>query len=219
MRCTRCNGVTIPQALGRTPDGQLVFGWCLPCLQEENCREIVVAQPERSLRKRMRDLTRPSRYRKPLKSVVVPVRPQRARSAIDDRYRLLSAVLLIMSLWGVVLVIGGLVIRAGRPAAGQGSPFGNPTLLTVGGVAVTSFALSLWFLLSGRRFLETRPGLKAVQVISFLVALVILGVGISFHDPRRDPLVVFLTSLALSASVTARWIELRRYRAVAVRRN
>ena len=38
MRCTRCDAIIYRQGVGRTPSGQLVFGWCPGCLAECGCR-------------------------------------------------------------------------------------------------------------------------------------------------------------------------------------
>jgi len=38
MRCTRCDRIIFQQGVGRTPGGQLVFGWCPACLAECGCR-------------------------------------------------------------------------------------------------------------------------------------------------------------------------------------
>src|SRR3989442_1110962 len=102
MRCTRCDRPAVPQAVGRTPDGLVVFGWCVSCLEETGCLDVRVARHP------------------------TPRRP---------------------------------LARSSRPAP--------PALLAAG--------------------LLPRP-------------------------PRRGPLVVALTSLALGVSVVARWVEVRRFR-------
>ncbi len=40
MRCTRCDRLAIPQAVGLSREGLVVFGWCLDCLEETGCTEI-----------------------------------------------------------------------------------------------------------------------------------------------------------------------------------
>lgn len=37
MRCTRCDGLAVPQAVGISEDGRVVFGWCLECLADTHC--------------------------------------------------------------------------------------------------------------------------------------------------------------------------------------
>lgn len=37
LRCTRCGKIALPATVGRTPDGALVFGWCLACMAEVGC--------------------------------------------------------------------------------------------------------------------------------------------------------------------------------------
>ena len=56
MRCTRCDGLTIPQATGRTPDGRFVFGWCVTCLKETGCLEIHLSEAARKHPSRVRRL-------------------------------------------------------------------------------------------------------------------------------------------------------------------
>src|SRR4051812_17883958 len=38
MRCTRCDGLVVPQAVGIDPEGKVVFGWCLQCLADHRCK-------------------------------------------------------------------------------------------------------------------------------------------------------------------------------------
>src|SRR3954463_14496362 len=47
MRCTRCDGLAVPQAVGIAPNGKVVFGYCPQCLADTNCR--LVEGPARGL--------------------------------------------------------------------------------------------------------------------------------------------------------------------------
>src|SRR4051812_32787816 len=40
MRCARCDQILFAEVLARTPDGQLVFGWCPACRAEEACATV-----------------------------------------------------------------------------------------------------------------------------------------------------------------------------------
>src|SRR4051812_34681561 len=110
MRCARCDRLAVPQAVGRTTDGLVVFGWCLSCLAETGCRDVMVAG---------HDLPGPLSFRRlppsPRRSEDRPVaskeeraRPHPRADPIAERRKLLAAVALILALWGAVLVVAGL---------------------------------------------------------------------------------------------------------------
>ena len=44
MRCTRCDGLAVPQAVGIDADGRVVFGWCLRCLARSKCRLVEIPE-------------------------------------------------------------------------------------------------------------------------------------------------------------------------------
>ena len=44
MRCTRCDGLVVPQAVGIDADGRVVFGWCLRCLARSKCRLVEISE-------------------------------------------------------------------------------------------------------------------------------------------------------------------------------
>lgn len=214
MRCTRCDRLAIPQAVGRLPDGLVVFGWCVSCLEEAGCLDIEVAQPDRTRPYRLRPLPALRTLATPIVRATRSLRSGPSRPH-DDRQRLVSAFALVLALWGLVLFLGGLLLRSRTPSPPP-SPLGNgsPSLLMLGGGATVAFGLALWGLTSGRAAFTSRPCLKAIQVLAFLTALAILSVGILARSPRNDSMVVVLTSFALAVSAAARWLELRRFRPV-----
>ena len=149
MRCTRCDQLVITQALGRTPEGRLAFGWCLDCLAAAGCREIAIAHP-----RRLRQVDSPrskglTLFETP--SVVVN----------NPRRKVLAAIAIALALWGVVLLFGGLVAHS-RPSPISPSPMGNgsPALLLVGGAMMTIFGALLWLLTPGRAALSPPQWLK-----------------------------------------------------------
>lgn len=202
MRCTRCDRPAIPQAVGQTPEGLVVFGWCVRCLEETQCRRIVVSRRRRSAR----SLWKRARQWRP--TARGPERP--GAHPLDDRRRVVGAVALILSVWGLVLVAAGWVLGR-RHAPGPVSPLGNgtPAMLVAGGGATVVVALALWAFASGRAFVRARLALKAVRVASLVVAAVTLLVGILHRSTRRDTLTVGLASAAVAISVSAWWIEVR----------
>jgi hypothetical protein len=130
MRCTRCDAIAVPQALGRLPDGRLAFGLCVACLEAEGCAVIDVG---------------PSRQHRAHR-----LRVRRAPRPIDPRRRGLRGLAGLLAAWGLLLAVLGATSSGSQPGAPP-SPFGNgtPLLLTVGAVAMVLTALALD--LAGRR--------------------------------------------------------------------
>jgi hypothetical protein len=203
MRCTRCDRPAVPQAVALTPEGLVVFGWCVTCLEATGCAQVVVARPSRRRPLRLVLERRPPR----------PSRPRRARPPahpLDQRQRSLTLIALGLAGWGLLLLAVGLSVwasRARRPA----SPFGNgtPALLIGGGASTLVAGLALLALASGLGLLRSRLVLRVVQAVCLLTVLATLLSGVVFHSPRRDPLLVVIASLALAVSVTARLLEVR----------
>ncbi len=131
MRCTRCDGLTIPQATGRTPDGKLVFGWCLTCLTDTGCVDIHTADPAR-------------KHRPPSRRISMGTTLHAGHGEPPpDRRRLLSIWALLLAFWGFIMLFGGVLMRP-RTANAPGSPLGNgsPPLLVVGGGATAAIGLA-----------------------------------------------------------------------------
>lgn len=197
MRCAQCDRLAIPQAVGRSPEGLVVFGWCLDCLEEAGCTEIeaVARRSDRRVSPRVWSL-----------GSLAPQPPVDRR----QRRRLVLLVASLLGAWSLgLLAIGIWTIY--RPPTPNPSPLGNgmPMLFLVGGAATATTSLLLLILSHGQALWRSRQACWWVQSGSFLLALAILFAGIVFHDPRRDPFVVAAAGLALGLSVGAHWQERR----------
>lgn len=194
MRCTRCDRPASPQAVGRTTEGDLVFGWCTTCLELTGCIDVVIAPRRR----------RPSTRLVLKDAVPTPVRREPA-SPSDERRRVVSVVAGCLVGWGALLTAAGLAIRS--RSATSPSPLGNgtPALFLGGGGSTTLVGLILWATCRARDRPVTRRGWRRVRVFGFAAALAILGLGILWKNPRRDPLIVLAASAALAVSAAATW--------------
>jgi hypothetical protein len=126
MRCTRCDRIAVPQALGRLPDDRLAFGYCLRCLVAEGAESIQIARPRR-------------RKRWPSPITRDAVRP------VDPRPRGLRSLAGLLAAWGLMLAIVGATSSGSHPGAPP-SPLGNGTapllLVGAGALAMTGLALA-----------------------------------------------------------------------------
>lgn len=198
MRCTRCDKIAVPQAVGLTRDGLVVFGWCLECLAQEEC--VLVEIPgdgplaTRAFRRRRRRLAARRRSRIP-----------RARRS---RRLALTLVAAIMAGWAALLTICGAVLVAYplQPPRRLSAP-----MLLTGAILVAATSLALWLatLDRRRRFLVL---LQVVQVAAAVVAFGALIRGIARYDFRRNVPVVGVALAAFAVSWAARWAERRRQR-------
>lgn len=199
MRCARCDRLAVPQAVGLSPEGLVVFGWCLDCLEETDCTQIEAVARRGPPRVPIRVNSNPG-------SIV----PHPAVNRADDRRRLVLFVALFLGTWALILIAMGIwtILQPPPPIP---SPLGNgtPTLFLAGGFATAATALLLLSLSHGRALLASRGACRWIQSSSFLLALAILLAGIVFHDPRRDPFVVAAAGLALGLSILAHWHERR----------
>jgi hypothetical protein len=198
MRCTRCDGLAVPQAVGIDPDGRVVFGWCLQCLEAAGCRlvEVPVASPSQlrsSIVSRPQD--RSGRTGSP------------AQTALNEAGWIVAIVAFLMLTWGLILMAVALFREP--PLSPGGSPLGNgtPSLLGMGGAATALLGLVL--LLGASRWVG-RIGafpLRFLSWLSFLAALAILTLGIIDYRPRRNVALVVGVGVALAVSVAARLLE------------
>ncbi len=133
MRCTRCDRIAVPQALGVTPDDQLVFGWCVPCLKEVGCTEIVVAGKAQVVKAPLQ-AKRGAEFR------------DAASYTSAERRRGIALVGRLLSCWALILVFAGAWL-SGRPRRSTENSLGNgsPVLMFVGGLGSMLLA---WVLLS-----------------------------------------------------------------------
>ena len=137
MRCTRCDGLAVPQRVGLDPEGRVVFGWCEDCLARGGCRLVeVAAKGPSELRLGFGD--NPA-----------------ARSgweldgwssdpdlSLDQSRWIVAVVALLMVGWGLILVSASLHL-AGEAANGKVGIQGKPVFLGVGGGLTAVLGLGL----------------------------------------------------------------------------
>ena len=186
MRCTRCDGIAVPQAVGRTRDGVLVFGWCLACLGEEGC--LIEEPPGRRRRWRWQWPARGAGSR---------------RLAVLGVAGLLAAWALVLTFLGV-LKVPGPVQDPPRPIDG-----GSGWFFLGGGGLMALVSLAAWAAVLDRAT-RLRFALKVVQVASATVAVSALGWALLRQAATRVPLAVPVAAVALGLSWAARRYERRR---------
>jgi hypothetical protein len=202
MRCTRCDRIAVPQAVGLTREGLVVFGWCLTCLAEEGC--VLVEIPGDgpfALRGSRRRGRRTPRWRGSWRGL--PARPRRLA---------LVMVATFMAGWAALLTaFGAMLLAFPLLPARRLSP---PTLLGGGGLMAAT-SLSLWLAALDRRRVPLVL-LKVVQVTAAVVAFGVLICGIARPDPWRNVAVLSVALPAFAVSWAAHWAErrLRRIRAL-----
>jgi hypothetical protein len=202
MRCTRCDRIAVPQALGRDPSGDLIFGWCVDCLKAAHCTEIEI----RSARSRDsfdRLMARPIKERVPSiplvpevdEGPIMPGTPGHALLRKRRRYALLIAGAL--GLWGMSFLFVALcwILLASGTEDGQAASR-RAMFLGLGGgslIAVAGF-LAIAALESAGRI---EPIRRAVRIATPILIALILIAGIVFHSPKRDPWFVALAFAVL----------------------
>lgn len=210
MRCTRCDGLAVPQAVGISEDGRVVFGWCLECLADTHCDLVEI--PAKGIddlkltfttdpRKSARDRT--------------GSRADSKTNAVDQSIWLVGLVGFLMVAWGATVVCAGFLMNPG-PAT-MPSPVGNGSapLLRVGGAA--TILLGLMFLtMAANRDNEFRRRLtRGVRwgglVLSLMISCFALFSGAIFRDPLP---VGWAICLPLILSSIAMGIDERDKRAV-----
>ncbi len=194
MRCTRCGGLAIPQAVGRSRDGAVVFGWCLACLAEEDCT--LVEETDISFGKLPRKARRRRPQARPRREAVS--RPESARRKVV--YYVVGG----MVAWTLTLMVLGLLSLSAPVvgAAGIGNR-GVGQLLIVGGLLMGVTGLAVWAATLDRRYAR-RLGPRAVGTSSAILAALTLAWGIVRHNPSRDPWIVATVAVALGVSWWAR---------------
>ena len=184
MRCTRCDRIAVPQAIGRTADDLIVFGWCLDCLAEEGCTLIETdwapfgLAPRRSRRRRARPAAQPAN-------------PSRRLA-----YFLVGG----MAAWTLTLMVLGLVSLCAPtgPEVGPLSRGFGQRLITAGLLAGAT-GLALW-----AATLDRGLATRALQAASALVALALVAYLVLRHNRRRDPWIAGMVAVALGVSSWAR---------------
>ena len=196
MRCTRCDGLAVPQAVGIAPNGRVVFGWCLQCLADKQCRlvEVPAAGPW-DLRLSF-SISEPTRQ--PLLS------GNNSAAAVDRSLWIVAIVAFLMISWGLILLVAGL-FSGSRPGSTT-SPLGNGSsqLLGIGGAATAVLGLALMVLASRRNWLPGTFLLTLLSWLSLLAGLAILIYGIFYLGPGRNGRVVLGAGVALAISLMTR---------------
>src|SRR5271166_3504297 len=192
MRCTRCDGLAVPQAVGIAPDGRVVFGWCLQCLADKQCRlvEVTATGPW--------DL----RLSFPINEPARPPLPgdNNPAAVVDQSQWIVAIVAFLMISWGLILLAAGL-FSGSRPAPAT-SPLGNGTaqLLGIGGAVTAVLGLALMVVASRRNWFPGSFLLALLSWLSLLAALGILATGLLDFQPDRNLQVVAGAGVALTIS-------------------
>ncbi len=199
MRCTRCDGLAVPQAVGIAPDGQVIFGWCLQCLADKQCRLVEVAAAGPWDLRLSFPISEPSRP--PLPGADNPA------AGVDQSQWIVAIVAFLMISWGLILLTAGL-FSGSRPAAAI-NPLGNGTaqLLGVGGAAMAVLGLALMVLALRRIWFPGTFLLALLSWISLLACLGILANGLFDFQPDRNVQVVLGAGMALAIFVVTRLLE------------
>jgi hypothetical protein len=199
MRCTRCDGLVVPQAVGIHPDGRVVFGWCLRCLARSKCRLVEISEAG-PLDLRL-DFKTGEFARQP-KSSDPPT-----HAPVDQSQWIIALVSFLMISWGLILLAAGLFGGSG-PLSGSGSPgYLTSPLLGIGGAATALLGLGLLVLASRRDWLPGTFVLVLLSWLSFASGLAILAYAIVDYQPRRNVPIVIGAGMAMLISVVARLLE------------
>ena len=198
MRCTRCDGLAVPQAVGIHPDGWVVFGWCLGCLASTGCRLVEI--PE----------TGPTGLKLDFKTdesagLAGAQRPL-ATPAGDPSRWVIALVSFSMISWGMILLVAGL-FSGSWPLAGAGSPDHLTSPMLVGGTATALLGLGLLVLASRRDWLPDTSVLVFLSWLSFVGGLGILGYAVFDYQPSRNVPILLGAGTAVLISIVARLLE------------
>ncbi len=156
MRCARCDQLILRQATGVNPDGEVVFGWCLPCMTEVGCTFVTTNKVDR------RKSTR----------VILTERPH----VISPNAKMLRGVAGGIATWSGILLLAGLWRLFEPGFAANPSPFGNggAVLFLVGALSLGILGLGL--------YASTWSSSRRGQVLGYLAATLTgsVSVGLSF---------------------------------------
>jgi hypothetical protein len=191
MRCTRCDSVAVPQAVGVARGGLVVFGWCLSCLQEEECELVEVPGPG------LKAVNRPARRR--------PAQPPPVDLVARGRRFALRVVAAVLALWGLCLAVFGLLRFPGWVTD---NGLARSMALLWGWSAGVMVLLSVVILaISFEPRTARRIALKAMQLGGAFLGFGVLVWGVVWHDPGRDTIVVGLAFFAFGVSWLAHAVE------------
>jgi hypothetical protein len=199
MRCTRCDGLAVPQAVGIDPKGAVVFGWCVPCLASKNCQLVEI------------DASGPWDLK--LSFVVgqreMPVVSEASSSAqvIDQSSWIVALVAFLMVSWGLILIAAGLFGETWSSSSRRPPGSGTSPLLGIGGGATALLGLGLMVFVSRRSGSSGTLLLLPLGWLSFLASVGMLGYAILDYQPRRNLPVLLGAGLALAISAVSRLLE------------
>lgn len=195
MRCTRCDGLAVPQAVGIAADGRVIFGWCRACLADSRCELVEVSA------KGIRDL---SLNFSPDRSDAEASKQQTRSSAagVDQSIWIVGVVGFLMIAWGMTVTIAGLVVDP--ETRSRAGPLGNGSapLLRVGGLATILLGLMFLTLAANRDRIFRRRVVRIVRWGGLIVSLIISSYAILSGGMARNPLPIgwaFCLPLILSA--------------------
>jgi hypothetical protein len=201
MRCTRCDGLVVPQAVGIDPEGKVVFGWCVHCLADRGCKLVETSPPGPWNFAPPPVTLGPSeaRERRPLTFSVV--------SELDQTQWIVAIVAFLMMSWGLMLVAAG--SWSAKRSSLETSPLGNgtPALLLAGGALTALLGVIVLILASRRNWYPGTFLLAFLSWLSFLLTLGILLQGIVDYQPRRNVVLVFAAGLSLGVAVLTRMVH------------
>lgn len=198
MRCARCDGLVVPQAVGIHPDGRVVFGWCLRCLARARCRLVEIPGVG------LRDLVLDFRARE----APAPPRPGRApMAAVDQSQWILALVSVLMMCSGLILLAAGLFSGPSTGSEPGASAGPTPALLGLGGAATALSGLGLMILASHRDWLPGPLAPVLASWVSFGFGLVVLACAILDYQPRRNVPIILGVGVAMLISVATRLLE------------
>lgn len=199
MRCTRCDGLVVPQAVGIHPDGRVVFGWCLACLVRAECRLVEIAE------------SGPTGLKLDFQTGKSPSLPtpqiSTSRPVIDQSQWLIALVSFLMISWGLILLAAGL-FSGSRPLSGPGAP-GHLTspMLGIGGAMTALLGLGLMIMAAQRDWLPGTFVLVVLSWLSFASGLGMLAYGAFDYQPGRNVPLLLGAGMAVLISIVTRLLE------------
>jgi hypothetical protein len=151
MRCTRCDRPAVPQSVGYTPQGLLVFGWCLDCMHDHDCVFVEAGRfgkrPRRNWAKRLGAGLRREGAPLPAWIRLGAVDPGLAAHRLRFLRRIALA---IEACAGIFLGMGAAALIHPRPAPPSGPlPNGRVSFLIVGSIALAIMGIVIWWTARG----------------------------------------------------------------------
>jgi hypothetical protein len=190
MPCSRCGRQVRRLKTARGPDGRLLFDWCVDCLHELQKQTLGLAEINApgDIPTRLRDMNDPW-------------------STLDQsRAGGLRMLALILACLGMVLgVVAAMSWFADATSDTRLGPTGvpkGPIFAVAGGVLATA---GIWLgLISVDANRRRRIIGLAIEFVAVAVGFGTLILGILFHEAKRNPLIIFVVSVAAIVAVASR---------------